>query len=324
MKSLVKGKIRRFGDITNTYLLRLMWLLCAVCVFLLFVLYKQGIDKFVLRLGHHVKTTNQDYCEINDKMMTSNTTKQFECNRNIGYLKTTRPFVALASFPGSGNTWTRELLEDLTGIYTGSIYPDILINMPGSHRCPWLGEVYIIKTHRARNYVSHPKCRRSKMKTSTSFDSAIFILRNPYDAFVSEFNRIEGGKVGLARPEQFNSKAWEIYVKNGIQRWRKMLLYWTVVFNKPCHVLVYERMSHSLCEELTKLAEFLQVEDFTQKINCLLSEDKNKYRRKKPDRLSKEKLFNENMRSRINKMIKMLSQNNKIAFLQQILQDYIL
>lgn len=32
--------------------------------------------------------------------------------------------VALASYPGSGNTWLRHLLEHSTGIYTGSVYSD--------------------------------------------------------------------------------------------------------------------------------------------------------------------------------------------------------
>lgn len=32
--------------------------------------------------------------------------------------------IMLASFPGSGNTWVRLLLEDASGYYTGSVYTD--------------------------------------------------------------------------------------------------------------------------------------------------------------------------------------------------------
>ena len=32
------------------------------------------------------------------------------------------PLIALASFPRSGNTWTRQLIERATGLYTGSYY----------------------------------------------------------------------------------------------------------------------------------------------------------------------------------------------------------
>jgi len=35
---------------------------------------------------------------------------------------TLRP--TLVSFPGSGNTWVRHMIEQATGIYTGSMYPD--------------------------------------------------------------------------------------------------------------------------------------------------------------------------------------------------------
>ena len=33
---------------------------------------------------------------------------------------------ALASFPGSGNSWTRHMIEQATGIYTGSAHQDRL------------------------------------------------------------------------------------------------------------------------------------------------------------------------------------------------------
>lgn len=46
--------------------------------------------------------------------------------------------IALASYPGSGNTWLRYLLQQATGIITGSIYlaPRLLANgFPGRHHC---------------------------------------------------------------------------------------------------------------------------------------------------------------------------------------------
>ena len=33
--------------------------------------------------------------------------------------------VSLASYPGSGNTWVRLLIEQATGVFTGSVYVDI-------------------------------------------------------------------------------------------------------------------------------------------------------------------------------------------------------
>jgi hypothetical protein len=37
------------------------------------------------------------------------------CSRQITFLSIPKPLIALASFPGSGNTWTRLLLETTTG-----------------------------------------------------------------------------------------------------------------------------------------------------------------------------------------------------------------
>ena len=34
------------------------------------------------------------------------------------------PLTSLTSYPGSGNTWTRYLIEEYTGYYTGSVYND--------------------------------------------------------------------------------------------------------------------------------------------------------------------------------------------------------
>lgn len=38
-----------------------------------------------------------------------------------------RPPTALASYPGSGNTWIRYLIETAGGIFTGSRYKDLQI-----------------------------------------------------------------------------------------------------------------------------------------------------------------------------------------------------
>ena len=46
-------------------------------------------------------------------------------------VKKCRPPIALASFPGSGNTWLRHMIEGATGIFTGSRYKDLQIQMFG-------------------------------------------------------------------------------------------------------------------------------------------------------------------------------------------------
>ena len=51
---------------------------------------------------------------------------------------------ALVSYPGSGNTWTRYLVEAATGVFTGSVFNDKTIQQAGhfgetaDYRADWL------------------------------------------------------------------------------------------------------------------------------------------------------------------------------------------
>ena len=53
-----------------------------------------------------------------------------------------RPPTALASFPGSGNTWLRFLIESATGVFTGSRYKDLQIQMYGKSKNISLGKSF--------------------------------------------------------------------------------------------------------------------------------------------------------------------------------------
>lgn len=97
--------------------------------------------------------------------------------------QTHRVPVALASYPGSGNTWLRGLLEAATGICTGFTFCDISMRVKGfAGENIQSGAVLLVKTH-AEPHWSH---RTSK---SVHFGSAVFLVRNPLDAFVAEWNR---------------------------------------------------------------------------------------------------------------------------------------
>ena len=84
----------------------------------------------------------------------------------------------LVSFPGSGNSWVRQLLESATGIYTGADRDCDLDYI----KYGMLGEgissehVLAIKFHFGLLPV-HP------------FKKVLYIIRNPYDAFVAEYRR---------------------------------------------------------------------------------------------------------------------------------------
>ena len=105
--------------------------------------------------------------------------------------------VALASFAGSGNTWVRGLLQEISGICTGAIYCDTTLRKSGfpgeSLRS---GITLVVKTHQ-----TDPRWTGIKYDPSAPFkyfqrldhvpiySAAILIVRNPFDALVAEWNR---------------------------------------------------------------------------------------------------------------------------------------
>ena len=111
---------------------------------------------------------------------------------------TGRPPVALASFPGSGNTWVRGLLQQATGICTGGIYCDTTLRVSGypgeSLRS---GSTLVVKTHQVDprwTGVFYPPNTtdnyfKKESKKVPVYDAAIFLIRNPFDALVAEWNR---------------------------------------------------------------------------------------------------------------------------------------
>ena len=109
--------------------------------------------------------------------------KDFHHCKNMSF-KSSGPSVALVSYPGSGNSWVRQLLESATGIYTGAKYCDMAYVRTGM-----IGEyidtrnVLVIKVH-------------SKPSTSLlgQYDKVIYIVRSPFGAILAEHNRILAAK----------------------------------------------------------------------------------------------------------------------------------
>ena len=130
--------------------------------------------------------------------------------KNGTFVDKNHPLVALVSFHGSGNTWVRHLLEQATGIFTGSIYCDTTLKIEFPGELVVSGNVVAIKTHRSD---SRELPRDVQIATGKeAYDKAIMIVRDPFDALVSEANRRWNAKhsmnshVGLADETAFISE----------------------------------------------------------------------------------------------------------------------
>ena len=80
----------------------------------------------------------------------------------------------LASYPGSGNTWFRLLLEETTGIYTGAVYCDTQLLHSG-HYGEGIGNSSVIAVK------SHVRFIAENVR------AIIYIVRNPFHAILSKF-----------------------------------------------------------------------------------------------------------------------------------------
>ena len=110
----------------------------------------------------------------------------FQHCKNMSF-KSLGPTIALVSYPGSGNSWVRQLLESATGIYTGAVFCDTAYVAAGM-----IGEfidtnnVLVVKTHA-------PLFTRLKVN-QLKYDKAIYIVRSPFGAILADHIRVAATK----------------------------------------------------------------------------------------------------------------------------------
>ncbi|XP_037726890.1 WSCD family member CG9164 [Drosophila subpulchrella] len=180
---------------------------------------------------------------------------------------------ALASFPGSGNTWLRYLLQQSTGILTGSIYKDyglLKTGFPAENVCN--SSVLLVKTHEWGS------------KAWAPFSKAILLVRDPEKAIIAEFNRQSGGHIGFASPDRYKrtkGKYWQQFVSNKLKGWEVMNLSWARNFTGDIKVVFYDDLVHHTERELRSILEFLQFPVNEQLMRCAIMRKEGIFRRKK-------------------------------------------
>jgi hypothetical protein len=109
-------------------------------------------------------------------------------------------FILLASFPGSGNTYLRKVIEDGTRLWTGSFYHDKSLLESG-----FQGEFQsVFKLTRPK--VTMMKLHHPQRIKHNLFPNGVLLLRSPFDAVVAEFHRLHSGlHAGLATEEELRT-----------------------------------------------------------------------------------------------------------------------
>ncbi|XP_006814719.1 sialate:O-sulfotransferase 2-like [Saccoglossus kowalevskii] len=181
-------------------------------------------------------------------------------NCSVGYgnwPNGSRPLVGLTSFPRSGNTWTRHLIETATGIHTGSLY-----NANGLYNGGFTAEFDDPSLGRAVVYKAHGY--------ADIFESGILLIRNPYDSFVSFY--LFHTKGFMANPpleEVFkDNKNWTNFVKRQHVRWPRIVENW---FESGKRVLIvhYEDLVANTIYHLRRMLEFQNITLTPDRLKCL-------------------------------------------------------
>nr|XP_006825199.1 PREDICTED: WSC domain-containing protein 1-like [Saccoglossus kowalevskii] len=180
--------------------------------------------------------------------------------------------VALASAPGSGNTWVRHLLEEATGLFTGSVYLDKNLKRGGfiGEKTKWdSGMTIAVKSHE-----TWPSIRR--------FSGAIVLVRNPFQCIISEFNRKSTrnhNALAVWTEDTKDDEFWHSIVSNRTQWWEDFANAWLTTFDKPILVSRYDDLLNNTIAELTRMLDFLKIPGDNRRWHCVLNDMEGKFHR---------------------------------------------
>ncbi|XP_035697403.1 WSC domain-containing protein 2-like isoform X2 [Branchiostoma floridae] len=174
--------------------------------------------------------------------------KVSEVNSSCGAISLAQPGtwqpIALASYPGSGNTWTRHLLQYATGQFTGSVYRSGDLYMSG-----FLGELEDYKSGSTITIKSHvflPNCT-----------GAILLIRNPFDAVLSHFNfKMTSSHVNHVEESSLQGKEWRNFAMYSIGIWSDFIFKW-LLDGPNVLVVYYEDILDDVSTEIRRMVKFL-------------------------------------------------------------------
>ncbi|XP_070559998.1 sialate:O-sulfotransferase 1-like isoform X2 [Ptychodera flava] len=187
----------------------------------------------------------------------------------------TFPVIVLASPPGSGNTWTRHLIQQATGFYTGSEYNVAAMTNKGfaGEVEDWTtGTTLTVKTHFSR--LSRPGIHQ-KAK------AAILLLRNPCSVAVAERNRrLTRNKTSMAYWNSslkfdkvwFRAVVWQVHlVERFANNWLQLGI--------PVHVVFYENIQVNPVREIAKIVKFVNLTVNEDRMACVRKNTEGNYHR---------------------------------------------
>lgn len=197
------------------------------------------------------------------------------------------PTRALASFPSSGNTWIRYLIEGATGIFTGSLYDDTSLTRKGMY-----GEGIIYDSGMTILQKSHGYTTGDAMKVShqerlnqNHLDElnhqGVIVIRNPFKALISHRHLDVGGHTGYAPKAHFLGRGWAEFVTLKTGLWKDFYVDW-LTLSEPVniHVTYYEHLKTDPVGEMEKILHYLKLPIDNKRLQCVASNTDGLFKRK--------------------------------------------
>ncbi|XP_043215331.1 WSC domain-containing protein 1-like [Amphibalanus amphitrite] len=191
------------------------------------------------------------------------------------------PLMALASFPGSGNTWARYLIEGATGVFTGSVYNDRGLadnGFYGETVSESSGRTLLQKTH-GYTLLTEPTPSWSSRRRMVERHGrrAVVLIRNPYEALISLRN-FAAGHLGYAADKHFLGETWSSWVTLKANHWRDFYMDW-LNMTSLAHVIHFENLRHDPVSEMRRLLRFVGMPENKGRLNCIEKYPEGRFRR---------------------------------------------
>jgi len=197
-------------------------------------------------------------------------------------------FTYCTNSPGSGSTWCRLLIEYATGLYTGSVYNEkaLLGLLPGENTCN--KSVAVIRVHaHTHGYRTGVKplvrgissaddtCAKSSVQ---EVHRAIVLVRNPFDAIWSNYQRMHLKKHSILRISrvEFDREDWTSYALRHAKWYKDFWTHYTDMLHSLRHsnilLVKFEDLAHR--GTLHKIVRFLGYSSSERRLKCAFTVSK--------------------------------------------------
>ncbi|XP_047739451.1 WSC domain-containing protein 1-like [Hyalella azteca] len=187
------------------------------------------------------------------------------------------PRVYLISFPRSGNTWTRYLVEGATGIFTGSVYTSYMLYNLG-----YLGEKQNITSNTTLLIKDHLFGDKSAPRDGP----IVLIIRDPRNAITSylafkKARKMHKNPLIYNGPETLQIEDFEKDLGNYIDSWERVAT--KAMTNPTVLVLRYEDIKADPIRSVRKILAFLNIRPDEDRLACLARHVEGKVNRGQPE-----------------------------------------